>query len=185
MLTRLNHFKVVPPSQIFRSAYRATQGYPPCPALSQKVSATYGRQILFETRLRPAIWIKPTLAGKSPHCRGSPDSVFIRPPGVLSSRTFSTMTSTLKDFESESAPTSTLLPDAPPWPCPVLNNSEINTYLPSLFTKRWGLTRNEKDMPILACKYRIKGYNHILNFVQSVGKIAQEEDVSTILYIMS
>lgn len=82
-----------------------------------------------------------------------------------------------KDFES--APTGTgTLPDAPPWPCPVLNDSEIITYLPSLFSKRWGLTRNEKDMPILACKYRIKGYDRILNFVQSVGKIAQEEDVS-------
>ncbi|KLO14239.1 hypothetical protein SCHPADRAFT_939656 [Schizopora paradoxa] len=67
---------------------------------------------------------------------------------------------------------------APPWPCPVLEDTEINKYLPFLFsqTRRWGLTTNDKNLPILACKYRIKGYDHILNFVQSVGKIAQEED---------
>jgi len=44
--------------------------------------------------------------------------------------------------------------------------------------------KNEKDIPILACKYRIKGYGHILDFVQSIGKIAQEEDVCALLFFI-
>jgi len=77
------------------------------------------------------------------------------------------------------------LPEAPDWPCPLLTLLELETYIPMLYSRKWGISLNDAAIERLSCKFRFKKYGLMMDFVQSIGRIAEEEKVCLTVMLIS
>ncbi|TDL26103.1 hypothetical protein BD410DRAFT_836770 [Rickenella mellea] len=77
------------------------------------------------------------------------------------------------------------LPKAPPYPCPLLTQDELDTYLVPLYSRKWGITTLEKrnedasrfHVRQLAAMFNFESDVDVKEFVTSISEIIKFENV--------